>query len=310
MSAWTKERLEQMIADGVEENLSLDYKRADALDRTDGNKFEITKDVSAFANSAGGVLIYGIAEPNDKAKRHLPERLDPVRRVDVSKEWLEQVIQTIQPRVEGVVIHPVTIDEQAGLVCYVVEVPQSHTAHQARDHVYHQRLNFNVLPMEDHRIREVMNRKTHPKIRASIFINRNTSRIRPEGIILVKIENVGHVLARNVMAELEIPLDLNGQVVVEQPLTIEWGDDGGYFHLKLVPRLTSPPLFVGSTITLLREFNTQAHVVRYDNKPTTSTRHVKASIFADEMPPIRATLDIAPVLLGWTPILSETASST
>jgi len=38
---------------------------------------------------------YGIAEPDDKAKRHLPERLDPLRRTDVSKEWLEQVIQTI-----------------------------------------------------------------------------------------------------------------------------------------------------------------------------------------------------------------------
>lgn len=139
MNEWTKERLERMVADGVEENLSLDYKRADALAKTDGKKAEITKDVSAFTNSAGGFLIYGVAEPADKAKRHLPERLDPVRRAVISKEWLEQIIQTIQPRIEGVLIHPVTIDEQAGLVCYVVEVPQSHTAHQARDHRYYKR---------------------------------------------------------------------------------------------------------------------------------------------------------------------------
>jgi hypothetical protein len=31
MSEWTKQKLERMIADGVEETLSLDYKCADAL---------------------------------------------------------------------------------------------------------------------------------------------------------------------------------------------------------------------------------------------------------------------------------------
>ena len=182
MSEWTKEKLEQLIADRVEESLNLDYKRADALVKTEAKKAEVTKDVSAFANSAGGVLIYGIAEPNDRAKRHLPERLDPVRRADVSKEWLEQVIQTIQPRIEGVVIHPVTIDEQAGLVCYVVEVPQSHTAHQARDHVYYKRHNFNSLPMEDYEVRDVMNRRAHPKLLASIFIKKGPAGTSPRGL--------------------------------------------------------------------------------------------------------------------------------
>ena len=63
MSAWTKQKLDQMIADKVEESLAVEYKRADALAKTDGKKADITKDVSAFANSSGGVLIYGIAEP-------------------------------------------------------------------------------------------------------------------------------------------------------------------------------------------------------------------------------------------------------
>ena len=111
MSEWTKQRLEQMIADGIEEHSSLDYKRADSLAKTDLRKIEITKDVSAFANSAGGVLIYGVAEFDDERRKHLPERLDPIQRTQISKEWLDQVIQTIQPRIEGVVIHPVTISE-------------------------------------------------------------------------------------------------------------------------------------------------------------------------------------------------------
>ena len=101
MSEWTKQRLDQMIADSVEENLSLDYKRADALTKTDGKKVEVTKDISSFANSSGGVVIYGIAEFDDKARRHLPERIDTIQRTEISKEWLDQVIQAIQPRIDG-----------------------------------------------------------------------------------------------------------------------------------------------------------------------------------------------------------------
>jgi predicted HTH transcriptional regulator len=62
MSEWTKQWLDQMIADGVQESLILDYKRADALAKTDRQRIDITKDVSAFANSSGGVVIYGMAE--------------------------------------------------------------------------------------------------------------------------------------------------------------------------------------------------------------------------------------------------------
>lgn len=48
-----------MIADQIEKSLNPDYKRAAALNR--GKAVEITKDVSSFANSSGGVLIYGIS---------------------------------------------------------------------------------------------------------------------------------------------------------------------------------------------------------------------------------------------------------
>ncbi len=45
VSTWTKEKLDQMIRDQVEENLTLEYKRAAALSKTnDRAKTEITKD--------------------------------------------------------------------------------------------------------------------------------------------------------------------------------------------------------------------------------------------------------------------------
>src|SRR5438552_1880183 len=117
---WNLDRLEQLIRDNVEENLSLEYKSAEALGKSDAKKAEIVRDVSAFANSSGGVLIYGIAEFQNREQRHLPEKIDPVTRQKYSKEWLEQIIQSIQPRIDGIVIEPVTINPSS--VCYVVSI--------------------------------------------------------------------------------------------------------------------------------------------------------------------------------------------
>ena len=69
---------EQLIQDGIEEDLHLDYKG-----EIDTNSGEIAKDLSAFANSDGGYIIYGIEEDKHKPKQIIPitgigikERLD------------------------------------------------------------------------------------------------------------------------------------------------------------------------------------------------------------------------------------------
>ncbi len=59
---WNQAKLSSMIGDGVEESLTLEYKSGAALRRDSRSISEITKDVSAMANSAGGTLIYGVAE--------------------------------------------------------------------------------------------------------------------------------------------------------------------------------------------------------------------------------------------------------
>jgi hypothetical protein len=307
MSEWTKQRLDQMISDGVEENLLLDYKRADSLAKTDGKKTEVTKDVSSFANSSGGVLIYGVAEFDDDARRHLPERLDPIQRSEIKKEWLDQVIQTIQPRIEGVVIHPVTISEPDNTVCYVVEVPQSHTAHMARDHRYHKRHNFTTAHMEDYEVRDVMNRKTHPKIRAFIRINRPVS-YKHEGTIVVRLENYGHILARHVMVELEVPINVNGLIQIDKPSFTKKCEDGSCWTCRL--HNADVPLFAGGDVVLRKGFNTDVSSMTDSNrKPLQSTRNLVVRIFADDMPPIKKTMDCAGALLDWIPINPEAQST-
>jgi hypothetical protein len=164
MSAeWNQQRLQQYINDQVEESLSLEYKSAEALSKSDDAKRrEISKDISAMANSAGGTIIYGISEFREDKKRHLPEKLSSIVRSEFSKEWIEQIINNIKPRIDGIVIHPVSLGNNH--VAYAIEIPQSTTAHQATDFRYYKRYNFEVQPMLDHEIRDVMGRRQHPKI--------------------------------------------------------------------------------------------------------------------------------------------------
>jgi len=155
--------LEALIAGGIEERLDLEYKRAESLKKTDGARKEITKDVSSFANSAGGILIYGIAEFDDAEKEHLPERIDPVDRTVFTREWLDQVIGNIRPRLD-VVITSIDLDSGKNDCAYVVEIPMGSTAHQATDCRYYKRYNFRSEMMLDHEIRDVMSRSESPKL--------------------------------------------------------------------------------------------------------------------------------------------------
>jgi Putative DNA-binding domain len=218
---WTESRLQNFITSEIEESLTLEYKAAEALDRNETKKKEITKDVSAMANSAGGILIYGIAEYNDPEKRHLPERITPVDRRKYPREWVEQIIQAIRPRIDGIVIHSVNLSSGENDVAFVIEIPQSNTAHQANDHRYYKRFNFQAVPMEDYEIRDVMFREQTPNIVLNflIEINQETQNL------VVQAQNNGSAFAQYVAVFLDAPVLI--LQTIENKLNVK---DGGRFY--------------------------------------------------------------------------------
>lgn len=201
---WTESRLQNFITSEIEESLTLEYKSAEALDRSDTKKREITKDVSAMANSAGGILIYGIAEYNAADKRHLPEKITPVDRRRFPREWVEQIIQAIRPRIDGIVIHSVNLSSGENDVAFVIEIPQSSTAHQASDHRYYKRFNFQAVPMEDYEIRDVMFREQTPNIALKFLIQITDSAQN----LLIEARNNGSAFAQYVAVFLDAPVPI------------------------------------------------------------------------------------------------------
>jgi hypothetical protein len=170
-SQWVESDLIDLISSQEKESLTLDYKACDALAQSDGKKNELSKDVSAFANSAGGMLIYGILE-NGHVPTQLDVGFDPAA---ISKEWIEQVINSrIQRRIDGIVVNQVVLStSNPGKVAYVVVIPQSIRApHQAHDKRFYKRFNFESVPMEEYEVRDTSRRSEAPdlSIRFSVDI--------------------------------------------------------------------------------------------------------------------------------------------
>jgi len=204
---WTESRLESLIQNQVQESLHLDYKRSSALDNTERNKNEISKDVSAFANSDGGTIIYGIEE---EERDHLPVRIDGGVPAEGKREWLEQVINSrIHPKIEGVRIHQVNLSLNPGNAVFVVEIPVGFTAHQAHDHRYYRRYNFQSVPMRDYEVKMVMNRFREPILELNVPREGEWRYIDEELLLPLEIENKGKVSAQSALIELYVPASIN-----------------------------------------------------------------------------------------------------
>ena len=199
----TKEQISELVADGVRENVNLDYKSVGALTNTPYHKEEISKDVSGFANSAGGIIIYGVSE-----NKHVPQDFDGNSSIVAKKEWIEQVINSnIEPRISGINVETITINDEHSVM--IVNVPISHTAHQAKDRRYYHRYGSETLPMEDYQVKQTMNRAKEPVLRIDSIQSdpisvpfENTNNLKKLELIL---KNYGVITARSVMINVYLP---------------------------------------------------------------------------------------------------------
>lgn len=249
---WDEDDLLALIQGKVQESIDLDYKGSAALNNTEHNKTELSKDVSAFANSAGGTIVYGVHEEN-----HLPMRIDGgCDPRQVTREWLEQVISSrIQRKIEGVRIRQVDLTAtNPGMVAYVVFVPQSTRApHQASDKKFYKRFNFVSQPMEEYEVRDVSARSSVPDLSLTLLVTLATSEqatpvtekpVRTLEVVPV-ISNAAATPAEHVVINLFIDSRLelqdtsgfsvqpgehmfvvNGQIVVLTRLSVNWAVPG------------------------------------------------------------------------------------
>lgn len=176
----------------AEESTYLDFKAAGALEKTNEKRAEIAKDVSAFANSDGGVIVYGIKEDN-----HVASDFSFIDGNEYTKEWLERVINDgIQRRILGVQIFPIRVNGDIKQTVYVVKIPRSANApHMCiKRHIYYRRYNFESVPMEEYEVRDLFHRKTIPNLEISgcSFYKAEETKDRITYELMANVVNIGH----------------------------------------------------------------------------------------------------------------------
>lgn len=290
---WTLDDIYAVLASGEQENVSLEYKASLAIGEwTDRNRNELAKDLCAFANSAGGIMIIGINEVE-----HKPEFVDDgVDTRKASKEAVESALAArISPRIDGLTIKEIPNPKIPYCSYFVLGIPRSMRApHMCNAfHRYYKRYNFECVPMEHYEVEDVRRRQSEPSL---VFtcelqtLDQPLSDGRRPCVLMAGVRNEGSVTARDVLVRMYIPRWLVGQVTwspngTHQP-TIYSGMEAYRFDFYVRDNAGPIPIFPKDDQPYLITRGTSRRIVLHLPEPTHpdfAQARIITQIFADSM---------------------------
>lgn len=107
--------IDRLIENQVPESKTLDYKSELKIEKGDDRK-EFLADISAFINTEGGSLIFGIKEQKDSKGQNLgiPDSKTPItiENLDKLTQQLEDLVRNnLEPRVGNIGINPIQVED-------------------------------------------------------------------------------------------------------------------------------------------------------------------------------------------------------
>lgn len=240
---YTISDIQSLIDNAAEESIHLEFKSAPALSKADSVRGEISKDVAAFANSDGGIIVYGVSEDNS----HKATSLSYIDGTVFTKEWLEQTIQSnIQRPIDELKIFPIRVDSDLLKTLYIVKIPASLDApHMSRDKRFYKRNNFKSVQMEEYEVRNSYGRKKKSLMAITswkIALGKmdNHSDIDNDSIALdvtVVVTNDGDILEKDFNLNVYFEPAISGAVVWDRSnsgyTSTIFDDEDGRLRLKV-----------------------------------------------------------------------------
>ncbi len=201
------EEIRRLAHDNETEMLHLEFKTVELADASHSrDKARLSKHLSGFANSAGGILVWGLEQKKktSKSAREVVEK--PIQNAKLFCSSLERLTgQATEPPVSGV-LHKVVLKDANGKEGFVVSlIPQSESGpHMAKygevNHRYYRRTGETTRPMEHFELDDMFGRRPRPVLDLKIELRcrRDGSSAGGGAIVvpLIKIENTGLGLAR------------------------------------------------------------------------------------------------------------------
>lgn len=195
--------IDNAVALQMSEGLQLDFKRKSdprcpILNRDD--KKYLGQALSGFANSMGGVLIFGVdarknADGIDCANAVAPFK-EPAKFAD---EVGRLIPQYVMPRLEGFEVEVVYTADNSGCVAIRVERSERrpHMSMAPDDRRYYRRSGDSFFVMEHFEVEDALKRSTVPSLSVSHrFVEQGSVSGRKQYRLILSIRNDSHVTAR------------------------------------------------------------------------------------------------------------------
>ncbi len=180
---------------------------------------ELAKQLSAFANTGGGRIIYGLT---DKGQVDLGGVSRIAKGNRSTKEWIEDLVPSLTDyEILGVNVYEITgkgskAQIQSGKALYVVDIPDSERApHQSRrDWRYYVRLGSKSQPAPHRLVEDIRNRARYPDVTVKLI------EIQSVGIPTSLLPEVRGSLAIHMKMDLKNTgrIKANNTCVLIQPL--------------------------------------------------------------------------------------------
>lgn len=170
---------------GIREDQTLDFKKDLELSSEKG-KFELLKDVSALANSAGGVLVYGVAEGDGEDAGRIVDLPGLAIDVDATQNKIDQLLHDgLDERIPGVLHRAIPREDKKHYL--IIRVPPSLLApHMVRIDFprvrFYQRGTTTNQPMNARQIKELSLRAATAFDRAKSLIKERVQLAEANGL--------------------------------------------------------------------------------------------------------------------------------
>jgi Putative DNA-binding domain len=174
----------ELIDTGVPEGQTIEYKSA-PYGKTDADKREFLKDVTAFANTKGGHLVIGM-----RANDGVASQLVPITEaIDEEKLRMEQLLQSgIEPRLYSIEIGEVIAD---GGKVLVLRIPKSwnapHRVTAQNSNRFYARNSAGVYEPSTQELREMFNAASELSRRIEEFRNNRLKELSKIGLPIPKL---------------------------------------------------------------------------------------------------------------------------
>jgi len=188
----------QLVSDPQAEGLHIEFKSLDDSQpfHRNSDKKNLAKTLSAFANTGGGITVWGIHDQGHTGERF--QGLDPT---EVHNRLNQLEAHLVNPQIPGV--------QHRIIGKYVATfVPESdsgpHMAIGGGAHDYFMRSGESSVPMEHQQIADMFGRRPHPKLIPELFVNKKGSSATnfTDSYLVLHICNLGRGIAKHFMVRV------------------------------------------------------------------------------------------------------------